>query len=319
MNLRNLFFNTSGKYFLPIHGFFKNSSNVVCFHRVSDEDSSSYPPMKVDLFGQIIHYFSKQFDVVDLKDIKHQKGYRKIAITFDDGYMDFKDNALPILASYKIPVTQNLITSCLDEGIAHWTQQLTSIADFVEFESYKKVLRTEFGFSSINSENREKFSLDFFHFLKSKEIEQIHKIINHLLILFGLTNDVFVKMLKWKDIKEINNQNNSVKWGCHTQTHSNLGEERNVQILKNEIMDSKTLLENNLGHSIDRFAFPNGHSSLEAYNFTLNQYQYIQFTEHIPQFVEFNPNVIRRYQLYYPGFYENIHKSLGFHNFISRP
>jgi peptidoglycan/xylan/chitin deacetylase (PgdA/CDA1 family) len=318
--VRNQFFNS----LLPITSFLlKTKSNLTfstCFHRVSDEYSPGYPPMKVEDFEKLIQFFSKNFELVDLSDSAPEKGYRKMVVTFDDGYKDFQTNSLPILKHYKCPVTQNVITDVLDSGETHWTQKLSRIAEFCDVNEYALSVSKLLSVSITNKQNKEQLALEIFHLLKNKDINFIEKFIGAVMVEFKLKKEIFIPMLVWDDLVQISNETKLVKWGCHTKSHQNLGDVKDVKLLETEVLLAKNKMEEQLNMSIDRFAFPNGHANQISFDFVFKHFKWIQFTEMIPNnIVNSNRvNVITRNQPYYNSVSENIHKSIGFHNLIRK-
>ena len=72
--------------------------------------------------------------------------------------------------------------------------------------------------------------------------------------------------------------NNNVLIGSHSMSHSNLKVLDEKQ-LAHEIVDSKRILEQELGTTIDQFAFPNGFSSEHALELSKNAgYHYLYTT-----------------------------------------
>jgi peptidoglycan/xylan/chitin deacetylase (PgdA/CDA1 family) len=303
--------------FLKTYIKLTNSSYVTCFHRVSDEYSPGYPPMLINDFEKLIEFYSLNFDIVDLSESKPEKGYRKMSITFDDGYKDFQTNALPILNSYKCPVTQNVITDSLDTGKTHWTQQISKITEMCDMIGFKSFCEKELDIEISNNSSHEQMALSVYHKLKNFEFDSINEFIKSLLDKFELSEDIFIQMLTWSDIIEISQKNNLVKWGCHTKTHKNLSLVEDKSILEKEILLPKLKMEKELNLKIDRFAFPNGDASQKAFDFATQYFEWVQFTEFTPiKQINSNANYVNRNQPYYNSISENIFKSIGFHNSI---
>lgn len=103
--------------------------HIFCFHRVSDEYSPAYPPIPVKVFDRICRFIKRNYNIIDIEDSENAKTNKKPSaiITFDDAYMDFYENALPILFKYKIPAIQHIITHSAETGETFWTQKLNKI------------------------------------------------------------------------------------------------------------------------------------------------------------------------------------------------
>jgi len=303
----------------------KNEFYILCLHRISNEFSPGYPPMKIDMFSQIMDYINSNFEVISFNQLDeinstYSTKTKKLIITFDDGYLDFKTNALPILNKYNFPVTVNLITDVLDNGEAHWTQKLSSIVEKVETKLLIEYFKDEYQFKIINSNSIEKIGLEIFNNWKKLSIDEINKRIHDLLIRFELERNIFIPMMKWNDIEEISSNYTNVTWGCHTQSHLNLTDCSVDNILEKEIVISKQTLETGLNTSINVFAFPNGDYTIKSMEKAKKNYDFILLTEpHKLRDKVINRNKIYfRNQLYYNTFSENILKMYGLHNIFKR-
>lgn len=311
--------------FLGLHRLLRrNEVYAICLHRVSDDFAPGYPPMKTEMFSKLMEYVNQNFEVISLKEINDVKpkssSKKKLLITFDDGYLDFKTNALPILNKYNFPVTVNLITDVLKNGDSHWTQKLSSIVENIEQQALQKYLKEQYDFEIKNTHSIEKIALEIFHNWKRCSIDEIESRIKLLMASFQIDKSIFIPMMKWNDIKEISSNFKNVSWGSHTQTHLNLADCHNEKALTNEIVISKQILENELKTPINTFAFPNGDYTLEAFKIAKNHYDYILLTEeHKPKYkgVALETTYFRD-QLYYNSLSENIMKIYGFHRLLKR-
>lgn len=90
------------------------------YHRVADTDANPWT-IRCDEFQQQIDWFQENFEIVDLQEMQRRinSGFNErptLSITFDDGYSDNCDFALPLLIERRIPVTYFVTTF-------HTTQQ----------------------------------------------------------------------------------------------------------------------------------------------------------------------------------------------------
>ena len=92
------------------------------FHRVSDEPDRLWPPTSTSLFKSIISYLTRRYHVVNLEDyllsgetLKTRK--KIVAISFDDGYKDNIQYAVPIMKEKKKKKSFYVSTNYIDKNI----------------------------------------------------------------------------------------------------------------------------------------------------------------------------------------------------------
>jgi peptidoglycan/xylan/chitin deacetylase (PgdA/CDA1 family) len=98
------------------------------YHSIADNSDDPYS-VPVDAFRQQISWLSEHgFEVIPLSTLVRSIHARsngnlrkKVVVTFDDGYKDFLDNALPTLLVHRAPATVFLITDLLG-GSATWNE-----------------------------------------------------------------------------------------------------------------------------------------------------------------------------------------------------
>jgi peptidoglycan/xylan/chitin deacetylase (PgdA/CDA1 family) len=93
-----------------------NVLTILNLHRVSDDDSSAYEPLSPDLFVELLVFLRKRFEITTFADLDADRSYKKppLILSFDDGYKDFIEVAVPILEKYRIKVNQNIIPECIE-------------------------------------------------------------------------------------------------------------------------------------------------------------------------------------------------------------
>jgi len=98
---------------------------VVAFHRVQ-EDRDVYG-LSIDRrrFTQYCEFFRRHFRVIPLGELvaKLERGEplnRHLAITFDDGYRDNFDNAVPVLEHLSLPATFFVVSQWIGSNVVPW-------------------------------------------------------------------------------------------------------------------------------------------------------------------------------------------------------
>ena len=111
----------------------KNKITILNLHRISPERDFFFNPMTPSHFETLLKYVSKHYTVVTISGLNELKVSDRtidkpyLVISFDDGYYDFFEYALPLLVKYKLPCNHNIVNSCADKNEIIWTHRLNNI------------------------------------------------------------------------------------------------------------------------------------------------------------------------------------------------
>jgi len=99
---------------------------VLSLHRVSPERNDFYPPIHPHAFEALVSFLVRRFRVTTFGGLRQAEGDRRPAavLSFDDGYHDFVEYALPVLERHGLRANQNVILSTVLDGTVPWTQRL---------------------------------------------------------------------------------------------------------------------------------------------------------------------------------------------------
>jgi len=87
------------------------------FHRVGPDNDKLWPPMKTELFEKCISYITGRYKVVKIEGLPDYKKNTKenlATISFDDGFKDNFQYAVPILEKYHVKASFYVVTGCID-------------------------------------------------------------------------------------------------------------------------------------------------------------------------------------------------------------
>lgn len=245
---------------------------ILAYHGVTKKkyEIFPWPQIHVNIFERQIKYISQRYNVISLIHAaecimsKVDLPRKPAVITFDDGYRNNYTVALPILRKYGIPatifVTAGYVGSSrilpLDEAYAilFRTQKVRSFsmpqigldALYIDtpqkvLEAYQQVVCQLKGFSA----KKQKEYLDML-----REALEIDKFDNQLDIIEDF------RLLSWDEIRSML-ETGLIHIGAHTVSHEILTN-LSVREAVEEIVDSKSILQENLGCTINLFAYPNG-------------------------------------------------------------
>ena len=230
------------------------------YHRViSDEDFIKKTRPNNDLivsesvFEKQIHFLTNNFNVISINDIhKNLQFKKKIIITFDDGYLDNYEIALPILKKYNCPAIIYIVTSFLDNKNCPWWLKIWKIIEQNKSIIYDK---KEIDVSNIDLKIKiyNYFCKKIFLLKNSEQFTFFNKIrYNSNEFIEDNSKDFLSK----EDLLKIS-KNDLIDIGCHSHYHQNL-KILNEEELNEDIGRSKLLLEKIIGKKVIHFSIPFG-------------------------------------------------------------
>ena len=218
------------------------------FHRVGPDNDKLWPPMKTELFEKCISYITGRYKVVKIEGLPDYKKNTKenlATISFDDGFKDNFQYAVPILEKYHVKASFYVVTGCIDNNIPTWTY----IVDYLFQNTAKPSLHIHFDFlpqtlriKSLKTHGlRVAYAKKLKPFLKTLSHEQRELILNAINRAF---DDVKLPgiMMSWDELRALHGSGHTV--GSHTSSHGMLGTMRNKKMVKEELENSaKTILK----------------------------------------------------------------------------
>lgn len=251
---------------------------VLTYHRISDapdlEDS-----LKVSLgnFENQMRFIKKNYRLIsgdELSDIiRNKKPFPKNSclITFDDGWNDNYTNAFPVLKKLGIPAVIFVSTDFIGTNQVFWHEQLVrmfeengSVFDIKKrngvLNEYPEVLSAKI-VKIIETPvlARRPLIEELISYLKGFDPGKIEKLIQKLQLLLDIREEEQQPVvLTWEQIKEMSQHN--ICFGSHTKSHAILTNV-NMNQIREEITESKRIIEDQLGKPVDFIAYPNGNYS----------------------------------------------------------
>ncbi len=103
---------------------------VLVYHRIADPTRTAYRwVVDPDRFSRHAAILRERFAVLPLVELVARATAgnlprRAVAVTFDDGYRDFADAALPVLEAQRIPATVFCVSGAVDQPSPFWWDEL---------------------------------------------------------------------------------------------------------------------------------------------------------------------------------------------------
>lgn len=257
---------------LPGRSPSRQDVNILAYHRVvadieKAEDESYYGlVVSTSTFRKHCELLKQNYDVVSLEYAanvlkRKRRSHRPLAvITFDDGYLDFYEEAFPILKDLGLTATVFLPTTCIgqDQPLAHdrifWLLRLAlkdgiAIAPAIKRAGVRpETVRLFSGKRDLHLLSEQLVYLP--DDLREKVITELEAAIPQFR---GYPREF--TLLNWDQIREMSAA--GIGFGGHTANHVVLPVESG-STAASEIAKSKHEIESQIKRDVTTFAYPNG-------------------------------------------------------------
>lgn len=242
----------------------KGQLSILIYHRVFRQPDALFPE-EVDMqaFLWQMRAVKKFFNVLPLglaveKLVAKSLPDRALSVTFDDGYADNAEVALPILRELNLPATFFISTQYINGG-RMWNDSIIETVRRAKGE-WLDLTAMELGKHPLGTSNKKRKAIEALlaqlKYLAPDErlgaVEKIARVAGQ-----ELPGDL---MLTTRQIKRL--VDSGMEIGAHTVSHPILTSLTTTQAQR-EISEGKETLEELTGHKIKLFAYPNGKPGID--------------------------------------------------------
>jgi len=289
---------------------------TLMFHRISYENNILWPSMKPNSFEKLIKLLKKNTKIISINDVFsntiNKTNLPIVIISFDDGYKDFIEFAMPILLKYNVPAHINICPGLIEKKTISWTQLL----NYLLLNNNKDliILLKKLNIKYNNKINEYEFN-KICNQINSLSSDNFNNFINKIYKINNTSSDL---LMNWEDISKCYKNNFII--GNHSMSHFNLDKIINKEKLFYEIVESKSIIENKIGVKINIFAFPNGFYNNDVLEIVKQNYKYILLCQDMTTSISNHKNyyILPRINISKNDYKEEFFRSLGFHQFVKK-
>lgn len=223
---------------------------VLNLHRVAEPDGSAYAPLQPRIFDELLHYLRKHFLVTTFGEAQATAARPQVILSFDDGYKDFIETAMPVLHRHRLRCNQNVIPGCVE------TQRppLNVLAqDFVGKAPRELVQRLDI--PGFDAGDLARLGLRLSAFLKNRPQTEQQRLEEHLLPQF-LAWDGF-RPTRMMDLEDVRQARREHELGAHSFNHATM-EFETPEYFAEDIRRCRDWFRDQLALPLGIYAFPNG-------------------------------------------------------------
>lgn len=236
---------------------------VLALHRVlpAEEAAKSFEPritITDTVFEQFLILLRQEFHVVSLRQLLNQPedtdGRQRVAITFDDGWLDTYSYAYPLLLRYGLPATVFLCPGLMADGQMLPEERFVRIWRWCVKQQHIKLLLQDlrkWGLTGGESLLKQAWMRP----LKRLAINAKLLMLSHLETTYCVPKCDKRRFLTWDEVKIMRRSN--ITFGAHTVHHSTLTAEPEPS-LEEELVNAREMIESKLQEQVSLFSYPNG-------------------------------------------------------------
>lgn len=262
--LANMLFQS--RVYRSLRPFDSKSLVIFNYHRIRDESHTSAPfddgvfgPTQ-EMFRSQIQWLKHNSDIISeselLDHVHRRKKLRRssVMITFDDGYRDNAELALPILSELKVPATFFISTSAIENREVGWWD---AIAYLIKKTKKRRFVLNDELFDLTESKERSIRKIQ--EYKRTQKAEKTENLIQELAISCDVELPDFEtgskEIMSWDQVKE--SLAAGITIGSHTHSHRVLSTLSLADQFE-EFRLSKEILERELKVPIRSIAYPVG-------------------------------------------------------------
>jgi peptidoglycan/xylan/chitin deacetylase (PgdA/CDA1 family) len=236
---------------------------ILMFHHVRPWAEREFAPNRLleitpeFLDATLGHVRARGFEVISL-DAALQRiaapGERPfVVLTFDDGYRDNIEHALPVLEKHAAPFTMFITSGFADRTARLWWIELEEAIRRLE-----RVALDDLGFSTVTAAEKERAYAILYRLLRGGPEERLLEICARLCAQAAIepTRNPAELCLDWAGIQNLS-QHPLATIGVHTLTHPMLAK-HSEDLVRSELAESRARIEEAIGKPARHLAYPVG-------------------------------------------------------------
>ena len=265
---------------------------ILMYHRILPEGDprtlTEEPGMMVTPQSLAMHLevIRRHFEPIHLSQwLRHRRDgaplpLKACAITFDDGWADNYEFALPVLRAAGVPATVFLVSRLMGTGQTFWPERLTDLLRRVALErpeafampefDWLRSAGTHFGFADLPPTPEQCYAL--IAHAKALADGEIHRRLDAIEARLGLAEKLGPRaLLSWEQVREMA-ANGLIEMGSHTRDHLRLDGHVAPDELEAQVVQSKAEIETHVGRPVELFCYPNGDYTAAALDLVKRHY-----------------------------------------------
>lgn len=229
---------------------------VLNLHRVSPQADPFWGALHPTHFDELLTFLKRRFSLTLFRELSQRFKRPPLILSFDDGYYDFIEYALPLLKKHRAPANQNVIGACVLSGEPPWNVKM-----YDALQAAPRALLNSFrpaGFLAPHvdesGKSQQRYGLALSRFLKNRPHQERAPHLEALMAHLQNVDRAPTRMLGLGGIQALGD---TIELGCHSFSHESMGYESDAFFLE-DVAKCQTFFATTLRKPLQVYAFPNG-------------------------------------------------------------
>ena len=245
---------------------------ILCYHGVTKYKNYgvvnfSKKHISKNEFYQQIKYIKKNFNILSIEEIythilkKIPFKKNSVSITFDDGFKNNFDVAVPILKKFQVPAIFYICPQIIEKQEMFWVDKIEACIVFYKKKKFLlNINKKKKKFDIKNNKKKIKTINEIKKICKKTNDLKKDQIINDLIINTAVKPSIKLnenyKVATWSQINKII-KNKLFTIGGHSLTHS-IFTKLTLEKLERDINNTIKLIKKRTGYTVKHFSYPEG-------------------------------------------------------------
>ncbi|TAJ10900.1 MAG: polysaccharide deacetylase family protein [Nitrospirae bacterium] len=230
---------------------------VLNLHQVSPRSNPFWSPLQPRLFEDLLRFMKRHFDVITFGELAAARGSRPVAIlSFDDGYYDFVEYAMPLLHKHGMRANQNIVPSCVESGRPPWNVQLSDFLNGAPRTLINELRLPGFaeGLAGDDVDSKTRYGVALSRFLKTRSRQERQPLWSRVEQVMEKADWTMTRMMSAADVRAAGA---SQEIGVHSYAHDSMEFESDA-FFEEDLDRCVAYFEDILRMPLSIYAFPNG-------------------------------------------------------------
>lgn len=245
----------------------ENKIAVLNLHGISPKENPYWSPLHPRIFEELLCFLQKNFKVCTFEELKSNENSDKplAVLSFDDGYYDFIEYALPLLEKYRMRANMNVIPQCAETGKPIWNVRLYDYLNAASHELINEIKLPGFD-GNLSDDTRAakiEYGLRISRFLKKRPRREREELWQSIEPFLEQSSYRQTRMMTTEEIRSIADK---AEIGAHSFAHESMGFE-DFDYFSRDFFDCAVYFREKLNQTLTIYAFPNGSYRREQIDF----------------------------------------------------